>query len=100
MLIYIAMTGMQAQTVNNTRMALGIIYNYIMTTTKRIDCTYHALIAIVEEHCIFLAYEFSQLALKFFMICRVATHHTGAHWGSKAIFCGRVRICLTYFRMI
>src|ERR1041384_1314098 len=34
------------------------------------------------------------------MICRVATHHTGAHWGSKAIFCRRVRICLTYFRMI
>src|SRR5689334_1099281 len=100
MLIYITVTRMQAETIDNAGMALGIIHDHIVAAAKRIDSAHHTLIAIVKEHCIFLSYEFSQLMFKLLMVCRVPAHHAGAHWGSQSILCSCLCVSLANFRMI
>ena len=75
-------------------MAFGVIYNYIVARTKRIDQAENALVAEIEQNGIFLHFKSSQLPFKFFMMIGVAAHHPGSHGTCQSILGSRIGICL------
>ena len=48
MLVHIAMTRMQAQSVNDTGMTFCVVNNHIMTIAKYIDDAYHSLVPVIQ----------------------------------------------------
>src|SRR5690348_4537372 len=52
-LVHITVARYKTETIDNASMRFSIVNHNIMTTAKTIDCGYHTLVAIIEEHGVF-----------------------------------------------
>ena len=100
MAILVLASDMQADSVQQAGMALGIIYDDIVPRGEGVDGGNDALIAEIVEECIFLLLEFSEYPLQLLVIAGVAGHHPGAHRVSQSPVRRSLCICLPDLRVI
>src|SRR5258707_2152111 len=97
---YIAMSRLQAESVDDAGMTFGVIDDDVMTTADGIDGAHYPLITIIEQGGVLFFFESCQLPFQLFVIVAIATHHTGSHGGGHTVLDGCFAIHLADLRMV
>ena len=97
---FVFLADMQTDTVQQTSVCLGIIYNHVVTTNQRVDGGQNALVTEVKQERSLFLLERRQTTLHLFVQGRLTGHHTATHRISHAPLGGCLCIGLTHLRMV
>nr|GFC85630.1 hypothetical protein [Tanacetum cinerariifolium] len=74
-----ALALVQAHTVDDAGVRLGVVHDGIVAAHQRVDDAHHALVTEVEQQRGGLIYKLGQLVFELLVQRRVAAHNAGAH---------------------
>ena len=97
---YVAVAGVKTESVDDAGVAFGVIDDDVVAAADGVDGAHYALVSVIEQSGVFLFFKGGQLVLQLFVIVAVSAHHTRAHGGSHAEFCGGFCVDLTYFGVV
>ena len=98
--VYEALALVQAQTVDDAGVGLGIVDHHVTRGQQAVDDREHALVAEVEQEGILLADKLGQLTLQLLVVLGLTAHHAGTHRGGHAELGGTLGIGLAHLGVV
>ena len=88
-----AFPHVHTNTINNTRVGIHIVYNYIMPGNECFNRGKHSLITKIQQIRRFFLYKISKFFFQLQVLVGFSRHRTSAHWVKHSIFCCSFCIC-------
>ena len=98
--VFVLAADMEADSVQQAGMALGVIDYDIMATRQSVDSRDDTLITEVVEESVLLLLEVGEYLLELLMVAGVSRHHPGSHRICKTPIGSSLRVSLADLRMV